>query len=203
MISVQGSWSERGLVSYTEELQKFPRTDGYLILGTFAAISGTQQDVKFDILDKQGELVLRAEEQAKVSEMRIKTPNRGFTIHVKDLTGDDIIAMKREYRCRGSCSPCRCLQEMVVEAPPGNLAGEIRQTGKFKNATFTISDKHGSAIYEVSRVSRRKEPSRWDKPVFFEVSRRVPFTWGISPLEVFRYDSIVVPIGGIRNEKFR
>lgn len=115
-----------------------------------AVVANIQTNVKFDILNNQGQLVYRAEEQSEFCERNCAGPVRGFTIYIKDLMGSDIIALRRSCRCCGCCFPCCCLQEMTVEAPPGYPVGKVNEEWTFCSPSFTISDERDEAIFKIS-----------------------------------------------------
>ena len=54
-------------------------------------------------------------------------PSRPFELRILDNTQKEVIHLSRPYRCSACCCPC-CLQELVVEAPVGNVIGYVRQT---------------------------------------------------------------------------
>ncbi|XP_003742678.1 phospholipid scramblase 2 [Galendromus occidentalis] len=113
-------------------------------------VANVQTNVKFDILNNQGQLVYRAEENSEFCQRNCGGPARGFTIFIKDLMGSDVIALRRDCRCCGCCFPCCCLQEMIVEAPPGYCVGRIKEDWTFCTPSFTIRDERDEAVYKVS-----------------------------------------------------
>ena len=52
--------------------------------------------------------------------------NRPFSMSIKDNNGVEVIHLERPYRCSAWCCFC-CLQELEVQAPPGQVVGYVKQ----------------------------------------------------------------------------
>ena len=58
-------------------------------------------------------------------------PARGFLIRITDNNNQEVMHVRREFKCCAGCCWCACANccalELQVEAPPGNVIGYIRQ----------------------------------------------------------------------------
>ena len=53
-------------------------------------------------------------------------PQRPFAMSITDNNGREVIHLERPLRCSAWCCFC-CLQEIEVQAPPGQVVGYVKQ----------------------------------------------------------------------------
>ncbi|XP_053379769.1 phospholipid scramblase 1-like [Mercenaria mercenaria] len=107
-------------------------------------LSNWEAENKYRILNTMGQQVYFAKEESDACHRQCCRGNRGFTMHVTDNLGNEVIRLEREFRCwRDSawcaCSDC-CAHRITVEAPVGTVIGYVRQKPSFCIPTYAIMD---------------------------------------------------------------
>ena len=75
-------------------------------------------------------------------------PQRPFTIKVLDNSGREVMRASRPCRCQSCCCPC-CLQEVTIEAPPGNVIGKVEQEWTLCAPGFRVLDPAGNTVLRI------------------------------------------------------
>ncbi|RXM36855.1 Procollagen-lysine,2-oxoglutarate 5-dioxygenase 2 [Acipenser ruthenus] len=73
---------------------------------------------------------------------------RPFTIKVLDNYGQEVLTLSRPLKCVGCCCPC-CLQELEVQAPPGNPIGYVIQDWHPLKPKFTIQNERKEPVLKM------------------------------------------------------
>ena len=162
-------------------------------------------NVKFDVLNNQGQLLYRADEQSNACQRDCIPASRGCTIYVKDLQGGDLLVLNRDGRYCACCFPCCCLPAVVVEAPPGHLIGKIQEDRTFYAPSFTIRDECDATIYKISteqdmtylnsgdiqfRVRQNIPSERSFNSNWYRVEHVSVFGWFMTVNEAIEYSSV-------------
>jgi hypothetical protein len=79
---------------------------------------------------------------------------RRFEIKILDNLRQEVIRVKRDLKCCAGCCWCAgccngCAHEVVVESPPGNIVGYVRQTGSLWKAAYDIMDENRNTILKI------------------------------------------------------
>ncbi|KAL5014434.1 hypothetical protein ScPMuIL_008704 [Solemya velum] len=95
------------------------------------ALTGWETANKYKIKNNLGQQVYFAAEESDACTRQCCGPQRGFTIHITDNMGQELIRVTREFKCCAGCSWCAsvdaCAHEITVEAPPGQVVGYVKQ----------------------------------------------------------------------------
>ncbi|XP_070409464.1 phospholipid scramblase 1 isoform X2 [Nothobranchius furzeri] len=76
-------------------------------------------------------------------------PLRSFTIHVLDNFGQEMITITRPLKCMSCFFPC-CLQELEVQAPPGNTVGYVRQQWHPLSPKFIVENENNEPVLKIN-----------------------------------------------------
>ncbi|KAG9331831.1 hypothetical protein JZ751_016914 [Albula glossodonta] len=90
------------------------------------ALAGFESNNKYEVRNSMGQNVFYAVEENDCLTRQCVGPLRPFTIRVLDNFGQEVITVDRPLKCMSCCFPC-CLQELEVQAPPGNTVGYVLQ----------------------------------------------------------------------------
>ncbi|CAF3434210.1 unnamed protein product [Rotaria sp. Silwood1] len=79
--------------------------------------------------------------------------NRRFDLHIVDSTNQEIIRVKREFKCcAGSvwCACCAaCSHEIIVESPPGTVIGYVTQECSFHRVHYALKDANDNVVLKI------------------------------------------------------
>ncbi|KAK7881797.1 hypothetical protein WMY93_030206 [Mugilogobius chulae] len=103
------------------------------------ALVGFESNNKYEVRNSMGQNVFYAVEENDCLSRQCCGPMRSFTIHILDNFGQEIITIIRPLRCMSCFFPC-CLQELEVQAPPGNTVGYITQQWHPISPKFTVEN---------------------------------------------------------------
>uniref|UniRef100_A0A8C1MF35 Phospholipid scramblase n=1 Tax=Cyprinus carpio TaxID=7962 RepID=A0A8C1MF35_CYPCA len=106
---------------------------------SFPAIIGFETNNQYEIKNSMGQKIFHAKETTDCCTRNICGPVRSFDLQIKDNFDQEVIHLIRPYRCSSCCFPC-CLQEMEVQAPPGNTIGYIKQDWHMFKPKFSLYD---------------------------------------------------------------
>uniref|UniRef100_A0A671M0R9 Phospholipid scramblase n=1 Tax=Sinocyclocheilus anshuiensis TaxID=1608454 RepID=A0A671M0R9_9TELE len=95
-----------------------------------------------------GQKIFHAKETTDCCTRNICSPLRSFDLQIKDNFDQEVIHLIRPYRCTTCCFPC-CLQEMEVQAPPGNTIGYIKQDWHMFKPKFSIYDMSKTKVLSI------------------------------------------------------
>ncbi|XP_062379982.1 phospholipid scramblase 1-like [Sardina pilchardus] len=90
------------------------------------AILGWETNNKYLVKNIMGQQVFFVAEENDCCNRQCCGPSRSFVLHIQDNNGLEVITLKRPLKCSLCCFPC-CLQELEVQAPPGNPIGYVVQ----------------------------------------------------------------------------
>ncbi|XP_052821335.1 phospholipid scramblase 2-like isoform X1 [Mya arenaria] len=95
------------------------------------ALTGWESANKYKIQNSVGQQVYFAAEESDMCARQCCGPQRGFTIHITDNLGQEVVRVTREFKCCAGCPWCACTEglahEVVVESPPGTVVGYVLQ----------------------------------------------------------------------------
>ncbi|CAF0737907.1 unnamed protein product [Brachionus calyciflorus] len=108
------------------------------------AVVGWDTNNKYFINNNTGNQVFFAAEESETC-MRICCGyQRGFTFHIVDNLYQEVIRVKREFKCAAGCccwcpGSCEgCAQEVTVEAPIGTIVGYVKQIGSMWRTKYDV-----------------------------------------------------------------
>ncbi|XP_051984720.1 phospholipid scramblase 1-like [Xyrauchen texanus] len=81
---------------------------------------------QYEIKNSLGQLIFQAKEKTDCCTRNICGSARCFQIRIKDYMNQEVMRVRRPYRCDSCWCPC-CLQLLEVQAPPGNPIGYVKQ----------------------------------------------------------------------------
>ncbi|MBN3279289.1 PLS1 scramblase, partial [Polyodon spathula] len=109
---------------------------------------GWETNNKYQIKNSLGQKVFFAAEENDCCTRYWCGPLRSFTIKVLDNFGQEVLTLSRPLRCASCCYPC-CLQELEVQAPPGNPIGYVIQNWHPLKPKFTIQNERKEPVLKI------------------------------------------------------
>ncbi|CAF3343836.1 unnamed protein product [Rotaria socialis] len=113
-------------------------------------IFGIASESKFDIYDDKNVRILQALETSTFFQRFCCTSKRCFQLNIMDNNNQNIMLIKREFKCCSGCCWCAgaqcCSQEVTVESPPGTFIGTVSQQGSYFRSIFAIKDEQDNHI---------------------------------------------------------
>ncbi|CAF1159819.1 unnamed protein product [Adineta ricciae] len=114
-------------------------------------ICGFPSQAKFDIFNERNERLFEAIETSSFWQRLCCTTRRRFTLRIVNNLNQDIVLMRREFKCCSGCCWCAnaqcCKQELTVESPPGVVIGIVSQKGSCWRHTFEIKDVNDTTMF--------------------------------------------------------
>jgi len=97
----------------------------------FELFTGFETANKYQVKNTLGQQVYFAGEESDVCMRQCCGPQRGFTMHITNNFGQEVIRVVREFKCCAGYNCCACCgccaMEIRVEAPVGQIIGFVRQ----------------------------------------------------------------------------
>lgn len=109
---------------------------------------GWETNNKYQIKNSLGQKVFFAAEENDCCTRYWCGPLRPFTIKVLDNYGQEVLTLNRPLKCASCCYPC-CLQELEVQAPPGNPIGYVIQDWHPLKPKFTIQNERKEPVLKI------------------------------------------------------
>ncbi|KAK1168536.1 phospholipid scramblase 2-like isoform X1 [Acipenser oxyrinchus oxyrinchus] len=109
---------------------------------------GWESNNKYEIKNSLGQKVFFAAEENDCCTRYWCGPLRPFTIKVLDNYGQEVLTLNRPLKCASCCYPC-CLQELEVQAPPGNPIGYVIQDWHPLKPKFTIQNERKEPVLKI------------------------------------------------------
>ncbi|CAF0960656.1 unnamed protein product [Rotaria sordida] len=108
---------------------------------------------KYGIFNDKGEQVYYAFEESDFCQRIYCPATRRFDLHIVDSTNQEIVRIKREFKCCSGyvcCACCSaCSHEIVVESPPGTVIGYVTQECSFHRVHYALKDAHDNVILKI------------------------------------------------------
>ncbi|XP_056008815.1 phospholipid scramblase 2-like isoform X3 [Ostrea edulis] len=118
------------------------------------AFTGWETANKYKIVNSQGQQVYFAAEESDTCTRQCCGPNRGFTMHITDNMGQEVIRVTREFKCGAGCPWCACVDalahEITIEAPPGQVVGYVKQEQSWCPPNYSIQDANHQEILHMT-----------------------------------------------------
>lgn len=112
------------------------------------AFLGFETNNKYSVKNSMGQKVFDAVEKNDCCTRLLCGSMRSFDMKIKDLQGNEVMHLYRPYRCTSCLCPC-CLQEIEVQAPPGNVIGYVKQEWSIIFPRFTVRDAQDNVIFRI------------------------------------------------------
>ncbi|MGH0121309.1 UNVERIFIED_CONTAM: hypothetical protein FKN15_070370, partial [Acipenser sinensis] len=109
---------------------------------------GCESNNKYQIKNSLGQKIFFAAEENDCCTRNWCGPIRPFTIKVLDNYDQEVLTLSRPLKCVGCCCPC-CLQELEVQAPPGNPIGYVIQDWHPLKPKFTIQNERKEPVLKI------------------------------------------------------
>ncbi|CAF1050431.1 unnamed protein product [Rotaria sp. Silwood1] len=107
-------------------------------------IIGIPSQAKYGIFNDRGEQVYFAFEESNICQRMYCPKTRRFDLHIVDNTNQEIIRIKRKFKCCAGCCWCACCdgcrQEVIVESPPGTIIGFVTQECSCWRMKYILKD---------------------------------------------------------------
>lgn len=108
------------------------------------AFTGWETANKYKVQNSLGQQVYFAAEESDMCMRQCCGPQRGFTIHITDNAGQEVIRVTREFKCCVGCPWCACNDSWAhvvqVEAPVGQVVGYVKQRKSCIEPHYIITD---------------------------------------------------------------
>ncbi|KAK6731004.1 hypothetical protein RB195_007461 [Necator americanus] len=118
-------------------------------------ITGFETRNKYALRNANGEQVYYAFEESECCERLCCGPGRGFTMHVVDNFGREVLRIQRPFRCCGRgcygllAGVPGCGSECTIESPPGYVIGTVEQRATFCASSFVVKDNKDEVILRI------------------------------------------------------
>ncbi|XP_050967231.1 phospholipid scramblase 1 isoform X1 [Labeo rohita] len=112
------------------------------------AIIGFETNNQYEIKNSMGQKIFHAKERTNCCIRNLCGPLRSFELEIRDNYDQEVIHLSRPYRCTSCCCFC-CLQEMEVQAPPGNTIGYIKQDWHMFKPKFSLYDMSKTKVLSI------------------------------------------------------
>lgn len=116
-------------------------------------LTGWETSNKYKIKNSVGQQVYFAAEESDVCMRQCCGPSRGFTMHITDNMGQEVIRVNREFKCCAGCQWCACVDccafEISVEAPVGTTVGYVRQMPSYCAPKYSIMNADRQEILNI------------------------------------------------------
>ncbi|KAG0412713.1 hypothetical protein HPB47_010158 [Ixodes persulcatus] len=100
---------------------------------------GYEQANKYVVKNTMGQFIFFGVEESDCIVRCLCGQNRPFELRLLDHTSREVIRLFRPLRCSSGLCFC-CLQDMSVQAPPGNVVGYVKQNCSIIYPYFSILD---------------------------------------------------------------
>ncbi|CAF1028674.1 unnamed protein product [Rotaria sordida] len=114
---------------------------------------GIPSQAKYGIFNDKGEQIYFAFEESNICQRIYCPKTRRFDLHIVDNTNQEIIRVKREFKCCAGCcwfACCNgCSQEVIVESPPGTVIGFVTQECSCWRMKYVLKDITGNPILTI------------------------------------------------------
>jgi len=119
----------------------------------FEVFTNIETKNRFVVLNKTGQQCYFAYEESELCMRLCCGKGRGFTMHIVDNLGQEVIRIVRPFKCCAGCCWCAdkecCSFNVIVESPPGNVIGSIRQSRSFWIPCYEILDEANQVVFRV------------------------------------------------------
>ncbi|XP_076807212.1 phospholipid scramblase 2-like isoform X2 [Clavelina lepadiformis] len=108
---------------------------------------------KYRLKNSVGQQCYFAAEESEVCMRQMCGSSRGFTMHITDNSGAEVIRVTRPFKCWAGCCWCAnadcCSYNIEIEAPVGQVIGRVRQSQSFWYNYFDVQDATGKNIFTI------------------------------------------------------
>ncbi|XP_033764118.1 LOW QUALITY PROTEIN: phospholipid scramblase 2-like [Pecten maximus] len=115
--------------------------------------TGWEAANKYKILNTNGQQVYFAAEESGMCGRQCCGSSRGFSLHITDNTGQEIIKCVRDFKCCvGLCWLANFdawAHEIAVEAPVGTVVGYVRQERSLWTPHYSIRDASRETVFNI------------------------------------------------------
>jgi hypothetical protein len=116
----------------------------------FEALTGIETNNRYQIKNTLGQQVYFAGEESGSCMRQCCGPQRSFTMHITDNFGEEVIRVRRDFKCVCGCNCCAglscCSMEIAVEAPVGQIIGFVRQMRSCMQPIYAIQDAQSQTL---------------------------------------------------------
>ncbi|CAG5114955.1 unnamed protein product [Candidula unifasciata] len=110
---------------------------------------GWERNNRYDICNNQSQKFMFAKEDTDCCTRQFCGTARPFVMNVTDNAGQQLMMMKRPFRCQASCMWCCCLQEMEIESPPGVLQGTVKQVWTCWTPKYRVYNSQNQCVFTI------------------------------------------------------
>nr|XP_055055001.1 phospholipid scramblase 1 isoform X2 [Misgurnus anguillicaudatus] len=129
-------------------LENLTQIDQILIHQKIEAIIGFETYNQYEIKNSMGQIIYNAKEINDCCARDCYGSLRSFELKIKNNMDREVMHLIRPFRCTSCCCPCY-LQEMEVQAPPGNTIGYISQDWHMFKPKFSIYDMSKTKVLSI------------------------------------------------------
>ncbi|OWF44076.1 phospholipid scramblase 1-like [Mizuhopecten yessoensis] len=136
-------------------------------LETLEVFTGWETANKYKLLNSQGQQVYFAAEESGMCERQCCGSSRGFSLHITDNAGQEIIKCTRDFKCcAGFCWLANFdvfAHEIAVEAPVGTVVGYVRQERSCWTPHYSIRDANREIVFHIKGPCCVMNGCCWDQ----------------------------------------
>ncbi|XP_064642030.1 phospholipid scramblase 2-like isoform X2 [Lineus longissimus] len=118
------------------------------------AMTGWETKNKYQVKNSLGQQVYFAQEESDACMRQCCGPQRGFTMHITDNIGNEVISVQREFKCCAGVNCCAgsdcCAMEVEVQAPQGETVGYIKQQQSCLAPCYVVQNTNRDTILEIT-----------------------------------------------------
>ncbi|EDV26179.1 uncharacterized protein TRIADDRAFT_24095 [Trichoplax adhaerens] len=116
-------------------------------VGVFQLMTDIETANTYVVRNKQGQQIYYVSEEINCCDLQCCGEGRPFEMRIFDNTKKEVIHLSRPLRCNSCCCWCCCLQELTVEAPPGNRIGKVNMDWSPCWPSFTVTDENDETTF--------------------------------------------------------
>ncbi|XP_060577255.1 phospholipid scramblase 2-like isoform X2 [Ruditapes philippinarum] len=154
-----GQWMARpeGIPGCPPGLEYLCQVDQLLVkqqMELLEAFTGFETSNKYKVQNSMGQQVYFAAEESDMCMRQCCGPQRGFTIHITDNAGQEVIRVTREFKCCVGCPWFACNDSWAhvvqIEAPVGQIVGYVKQRQSCIEPHYIICNAEHEEVFSMT-----------------------------------------------------
>ncbi|XP_033096331.1 phospholipid scramblase 1-like [Anneissia japonica] len=115
--------------------------------------SGWESKNRYEIKNTLGQQIYFAMEESSCLMRQCCKQGRGFTMHITDNNGQEVLRGIHPFRCCQGCCCCAdndyCAMDIIIEAPVGNKIAFFRQRKFYCSPRLELLDAHDRPVFDI------------------------------------------------------
>ncbi|XP_002734807.2 phospholipid scramblase 2-like [Saccoglossus kowalevskii] len=151
---IQWMQQPTGTVGCPRGLEYLTQIDQLLVhqqMEVFEILTNWETANRYQVKNSLGQQVYFAHEESETCMRQCCGNKRAFTMHITDNMSQEVIRVKREFKCCAGCSCCACVDccsmEISVEAPIDTVVGYVKQSCSAWAPRYEILDANREPVF--------------------------------------------------------